>query len=64
MKLSRYALNVILGITLSANVYAKDEINVNFKDLEIQDLIKITSKIIDKNIRRATSGEIIDLLTK
>ncbi|MEA3314813.1 MAG: secretin N-terminal domain-containing protein [Campylobacterota bacterium] len=50
MKLSKYALNVILGLTLSANVYAKEEINVNFKALEIQDLIKITSKIIDKNI--------------
>lgn len=50
MRLSKYALNVILGLTLSANVYAKEEINVNFKDLEIKDLIKITSKIIDKNI--------------
>ena len=27
-----------------------DKININFKDLKIMDLIKITSKIIDKNI--------------
>jgi general secretion pathway protein D len=29
---------------------AEDEININFKDLQIMDLVKITSKIIDKNI--------------
>jgi general secretion pathway protein D len=29
---------------------AEDEMNINFKDLQIMDLVKITSKIIDKNI--------------
>ncbi len=29
---------------------AEEKININFKDLKIMDLVKITSKIIDKNI--------------
>lgn len=29
---------------------ADDKVNINFKDLKVMDLIKITSKIIDKNI--------------
>ncbi len=36
----------LLGITS----YASEKININFKDLKIIDLVKITSKIIDKNI--------------
>ncbi len=40
-----------LVLVLSLNLYGKDEkININFKDLKIMDLVKITSKIIDKNI--------------
>ena len=31
-------------------INANDKININFKDLKIMDLVKITSKIIDKNI--------------
>ena len=36
-------------ITFQLNA-AEDIVNINFKDLQIMDLIKITSKIIDKNI--------------
>ena len=46
MKLNR----VLFVIILAFNLFANDEINVNFKDLRIVDLIKITSKIINKNI--------------
>ncbi|MDD3056588.1 MAG: secretin N-terminal domain-containing protein [Aliarcobacter sp.] len=46
MKLNR----VLFVIILVFNLFANDEINVNFKDLRIVDLIKITSKIINKNI--------------
>lgn len=46
MKLKR----ILFVVLLSFNLFANDEINVNFKDLKISDLIKITSKIINKNI--------------
>ena len=45
MKLKR----ILLVVLLAFNLFANDEINVNFKDLKISDLIKITSKIINKN---------------
>jgi general secretion pathway protein D len=41
---------LLCSIVLSVNIFAKEEININFKDLEINDFIKITSKIINKNI--------------
>ena len=37
-------------IVLAFNLFSNDEININFKDLKIMDFIKITSKIINKNI--------------
>jgi len=41
----------ILVVLLGSYSFAKEEkININFKDLQIMDLVKITSKIIDKNI--------------
>jgi general secretion pathway protein D len=44
-------LNILLLIAiLAVNLFANDEININFKDLKIMDFIKITSKIINKNI--------------
>lgn len=46
MKLNKLLLIVIFCLKL----FAEDEINVNFKDLKITDLIKITSKIVNKNI--------------
>lgn len=43
--------SLFLVFVLSFNLYGEDEkININFKDLKIMDLVKITSKIIDKNI--------------
>lgn len=48
MKLIKVFIAIVL---LNICVLAKgDSINVNFKDLDIKDLIKITSKIINKNI--------------
>lgn len=32
------------------NLSAEEKMNINFKDLKIMDLVKVTSKIIDKNI--------------
>lgn len=37
-------------IFFNYKVNANDKININFKDLKITDLIKITSKVISKNI--------------
>lgn len=45
--INKILLAGILAFQLNA---ANDEININFKDLKVMDLIKITSKIIDKNI--------------
>jgi general secretion pathway protein D len=50
MKLNKILASLLIGATLSSNVIAKEQISLNFKDLEIMDLIKITSKILDKNI--------------
>ncbi len=44
-------LLLLLFLTFfSFNLNAEDKININFKDLKISELIKITSKIINKNI--------------
>ncbi len=49
MKLNKIVLVLILSFgLLFANT--KEQININFKGLKISDLIKITSKIINKNI--------------
>ncbi|MEA3352813.1 MAG: secretin N-terminal domain-containing protein [Campylobacterota bacterium] len=53
MKLDRFLAGFVLIIGLNLNIFAsqsKEQININFKDLEITDFIKITSKIVDKNI--------------
>ena len=47
MKLTRI---VVLVFILVFQGLAEEKININFKDLKIMDLVKITSKIIDKNI--------------
>ena len=41
---------VLLVFLLNFVSHADQKININFKDLKIMDLVKITSKIIDKNI--------------
>ena len=46
MKLKKLFFIVIL----LTNLFSNDDININFKDLRIMDFIKITSKIINKNI--------------
>ncbi len=46
MKLNR----IFLGLFLGASLFAQEKLDINFKDLKVMDLIKITSKIIDKNI--------------
>jgi general secretion pathway protein D len=40
---------LVVGM-LVLNLSAGEKMNINFKDLKIMDLVKITSKIIDKNI--------------
>jgi general secretion pathway protein D len=35
---------------LTLTLYSKEKININFKNLDIQDFIRVTSKIINKNI--------------
>ncbi|MCG3652827.1 hypothetical protein L5F32_11160 [Aliarcobacter butzleri] len=41
---------VLLLVFYALNLYSNDEININFKDIKVDDLIKITSKITKKNI--------------
>ena len=41
---------ILLAGLFAFQVNATDDININFKDLKVMDLVKITSKIIDKNI--------------
>ncbi|MFX4267777.1 type II secretion system protein GspD [Aliarcobacter butzleri] len=41
---------VLLLVFYVLNLYSNDEININFKDIKVDDLIKITSKITKKNI--------------
>lgn len=41
---------ILLAILLSKNLCSDELININFKDMKIDDLVKITSKIINKNI--------------
>ncbi len=41
---------VLLLVFYSLNLYSNDEININFKDIKVDDLIKITSKITKRNI--------------
>ncbi|MEA2050805.1 MAG: type II secretion system secretin GspD [Campylobacterota bacterium] len=50
MRLNKKILGIALGLFLSGSLFAKEQININFKDLEIKDFVKITSKIIEKNI--------------
>ncbi len=40
----------ILGFVLTFSLNANEKININFKNLKIMELLKITSKIINKNI--------------
>lgn len=41
---------VLLLVFYALNLYSNDEININFKDIKVNDLIKITSKITKRNI--------------
>ncbi len=50
MKLIRVLLLVAFLVGFSFANENEEKININFKDLKIMDLVKITSKIIDKNI--------------
>ncbi|WP_428025607.1 type II secretion system secretin GspD [Arcobacter sp.] len=55
----------ILSLMLTLNLFGKKEpIDISFNNLEIEDLIKITSKIINKNILMTTkvSGK-VDFIT-
>ena len=48
MKLKKvFLLIVLLGFYLQAD----EKININFKELDIMELVKITSRILNKNIR-------------
>jgi general secretion pathway protein D len=54
MKLNKYLVGLLCGAIFSVNVFAKEQINISFKDLEINDFIKIISKITNKNILVST----------
>jgi general secretion pathway protein D len=50
MRLNKIIVSFFITIFLSINVFANEQINMNFKDLEIKEFAKIVSKILDKNI--------------
>jgi len=50
MKLNKLFLSVLVSMVVNVSVFAKEEIVINFKNLEIENFIKITSKILHKNI--------------
>jgi len=55
MKLHRIILSILVSVVFSTSLLAKEEIVINFKDLEIKDFINITSKILNKNILLSTN---------
>lgn len=55
MKFNKKLLVVILIVIFNITLIAKEEISINFKDLDIEDLVKITSKVIEKNILITTN---------
>jgi len=50
MKLNKYILIFLVVVLLGTETFAREKININFGSLNIYDFIKITSKIINKNI--------------
>lgn len=50
MKFNKKLVALLIVAILNISLFAKEEISINFKDLEIEDLVKITSKVIEKNI--------------
>jgi len=55
MKLNRIIVGILLSILINGNLFAKQEVVINFKDLEINDFIKTTARILDKNILLSSS---------
>ncbi len=54
MKLTRLTLSsiakIFLILSLTLSLSAREQVNVNFSNLEINDFIKLISKITNKNI--------------
>ena len=50
MKRLQYFFLIVFIVCLHLNLFANQEIKVNFKNLDIENFIKITSKIIQKDI--------------
>lgn len=41
---------IFISIFFTINLFSNEFININFKDLKISELLKVSSKILDKNI--------------
>ena len=50
MNLNKIIFTILFSMIISLNLFAKKEILIDFKNLEIKNFIKITSKILNKNI--------------
>ena len=48
--MNKNILGILFSLIMSVNLFAKEEIVINFNNLQIKKLIKITSKILNKNI--------------
>ena len=54
MKLNIIIFSVLVSMIVNLNLFAKEEISINFKNLEIKSFIKIASKILNMNILMST----------
>jgi general secretion pathway protein D len=50
MRLNKILTGVLIGSIITTNLFARNQISLNINDLEIMDFVKLTSKIIGKNI--------------
>ena len=50
MNINKLFVVLLLNIVINLNLFSQEVLSINFKNLSIINFIKITSKILDKNI--------------
>jgi len=55
MNINKLFIVLLLNSVISLNLFSQDGLSINFKNLSIINFIKITSKILDKNILLAST---------
>ena len=54
MKLNKVIFSMLFSMVIITNIFGKQEVVINFKNLEITNFVKIVSKILNKNILIST----------